>query len=514
MRFCAFCAKEIGDEDEQCPFCGKRVPRRSRLTGPSPPVEAAEAPATPGAPTASGGPAPVAPTGPPSELGLADTLFATPVSPPTQATLPAAPPLSTLPAAPSTLPAPVSTAQQTTLPAAPALAPAQGATLPAPDLPPPSAPAETPDAAAAPSAQPDQAKAATVTDIATANVPNLAPMPVDAPPDFFGGVPYAWAVFRARGARAQAIRELQRLNDSEQQQLEEALRDLGRAVREAPTPVAAAAHQLQALQGLETRRGEAASGQAELDAQIGEIEQRFAQSSAEAQTIIDAAEAEVQQLSAEVTAKSDQKRQLERQRAELDKRKRGFERERDAAQAKATKTEDAAEREVLTRSSAEQGVMAEDATAEIERLDAQTAALVGPLTEQEATLAVARSRLAEGQQQLGAARRQLEADKRQIDGEKRSQGQEIARLDREIADQLVNVGAAAESDRGGAPGFEELFGRIDTHRTSIATRQQSETALAGERDSYDRGAVRNGLIIVGSGAGTLLLLIVLLAVLL
>ncbi len=339
-------------------------------------------------------------------------------------------------------------------------------------------------------------------------------MPVDAPPSFFGGVGYAWTVVRARSARHQAIRELQRQNDVEQQQLEEALRDLGRAVRESSQPIAAATAQLQELEALETRRAQAATGHQDLDAQLGVIEQRFTEASAAAQAIIDVAQAEVQRLFGEVTARTEEKRQLERQRAEVEKRKKALERERDAAQAKATKVEDAAEREVLTRSSAEKGVQAEDAAAEADQVDSAIAALVGPLSEQEAALAATRNRLAEGQQQLGAARRQLETEKRAIETEKRSQSQEITRLNREIADQLVNVGAAVDQDRNNTPGLEDHLTRIDGHRGRIETRQQQETALAAERESYDRAAVRNGLIVVSSAAGILLLLIILLAVLL
>lgn len=511
MRFCPFCANEVADEHAQCPYCGKRLPRRGRTTGPNAPAEPApSAAATPGQNPAM------------ASLGTAETLFAPalgagqPSAVPPVVGSPAQRAIPASPAAP-TLPPPAAFARPS-----PSAAPPIGSTQPpsvvAAADPDPFAPVPAAVTTAPPSAETIVATPALVPPplaggTARAEVPALPEMPTDAPPGFFGGVPYLLAVRKARSARAKTIRQLQLQNDSEQRQLEEALRDLGKLARTLDRRDPQAAGAVELLTTLETRRADAAAGQANLDEQVQAAEEDFAREAAVQNETIGLEQVEVQRLQAEVTARQDTLKQLKARVGQQDKLIKQLEKDQASRQAQAAKATDAPEREVATRAAAEIGVQAADLRRERDVAQSEADTLLGPLAESTANLSQAKGRLQAAQQQLAAARKQLESVKRQLEGDKRAQGMEVTRLDGEIAEQLMAVGAALDADRVAEPAYEELYGRLDEHRRALDTRQQQSAHLAAERENYDHTAYRNGLLILGGGAGIVSLLILLLALL-
>lgn len=338
-------------------------------------------------------------------------------------------------------------------------------------------------------------------------------MPTDAPPGFFGGVPYLLAVRKARSARGRTIRELQQQNDIEQRQLEEALRDLGKLARSLDRRDPQAAGAMEPLASLETRRAEAATGQADLDQQVQAAEQDFAREAAVQNEAIGREQVEVQRLQTEVSAQQEALRQLKARIAQQDKLVKQLEKDQAGRQAQAAKATEAPEREVATRAAAEIGVQAADLRRERDAAQAEADALLGPLAESSANLSQTKTRLQAAQQQLAAARKQLESVKRQLESDKRAQGMELTRLDGEIAEQLMAVGAALDAERVAEPAYEGLYGRLDEHRRALDTRQQQSAYLAAERENYDHTAYRNGMLILGGGAGLVSLVILLVALL-
>lgn len=516
MRFCPFCANEVADEHAQCPYCGKRLPRRGRTTGPNAPAE----PAPPAAATPGQNPAIAA-------LGTAETLFAPALGAGQPSAAPPAvgsPAQRAIPASPGapTLPPPAAFARPN-----PSAAPPTGSTQPPSAIaaadPDPFAPVPAAVTTAPPSAEtiaaapalvaPAFAAPAPAGSTARAEGPALPEMPTDAPPGFFGGVPYLLAVRKARSARAKTIRQLQQQNDSEQRQLEEALRDLGKLARTLGRRDPQAAGAMELLTTLETRRADAAAGQANLDEQVQAAEQDFAREAAVQNDAIGLEQVEVQRLQTDVSAQQDTLKQLKARVAQQDKLIKQLEKDQASRQAQAAKATDAPEREVATRAAAEIGVQAADLRRERDAAQSEADALLGPLAESSANLSQAKGRLQAAQQQLAAARKQLESIKRQLEGDKRAQGMEVTRLDGEIAEQLMAVGAALDADRVAEPAYEELYGRLDEHRRALDTRQQQSAYLAAERENYDQTAYRNGLLILGGGAGVVSLLILLLALL-
>ena len=336
-------------------------------------------------------------------------------------------------------------------------------------------------------------------------------MPADAPPSFFGRVPYAWTVLQARRAHAAALRQLLDQEKTEQDQLEEALRDLGKALRASKTPSPVATLEIDALLSVETRRAEAAQSQAGLETNLKAIEARFEEANSAAQTNLSTAKREIQRLDGEVSAQQERHRHVTRQGQDIDRRLKRLERERDDAQAQAAKTEDIAEREVLTRSAAEYDVQAEDLHAERKRLDSTIAEVAGPLAEGEAALKEAHNQAKAAQKAIDDARRQGDIEKREISEAQRAQGMELTRLDQEIAGKLLAVGAAVDAARIDDASFDEIYSRIDGLRDTIAALQAQQASIATNRDDYDHGAFRAGLIIAGGAGGGLLLLVLILA---
>jgi chromosome segregation ATPase len=340
----------------------------------------------------------------------------------------------------------------------------------------------------------------------------LEPMPVEAPPGFFGGLPYVFKVWGARRRRASVIRAFKREIAVEERKLDEILRDLGKRVRELNLSYGPLDAELQALHSLEQQRGEAESGKVELQARLKAEEEQFAKSDADCQARIQSAQEQVNTVQAALNEKMAEQRQVRAELAQHDKQLKTLTAQRDARRGQAAKAKDD-QREGLEQAAAELAVQIGDVERERETVAAQAASLEAPIAELSANLTTWRTNLQTAQKELATAKQTLAAAKREVGGEERKKGLEIAQVEKQVAQKFLDIGRILESSRLENPAFEELYGRVDETRTAIGTRQQQISQLEGERDAYDRQAAKNGKILLLIGAGLVVAVVATLVIL-
>lgn len=506
MRYCAFCANEITDEVDSCPFCGKKLPKQGAAKAAAEDVVAgastgSEAPLTYPLPAAGEGAtvrgfAPV--TLPPrTPSGAADD------ERPTTA------PAVNVAAAPTLLSSDVITdpaaALGTDAPLVPPAitAPVDGQGPGVPIAPTPASPSQ-PMAGAAPSREPQ-----------AVTYPGVAPMP-EAPVGLMQCIPYVFAVVSARRLRAAAKRDLDGQIEAEKHKVHEVLRDLGQAARRAsPTPDVAR-DEIARLIALEEERSRAEQAKGALDAELSAEEERFVQSegghrsTAEAHRAeLTAAQGDLQQVDAEIARHQQVLQEHEKRRVALLK-------ERDHAEARAQKAEDTAEKEVLIRSAAEKDVAMQEVAQAMGIAESALATASAPRAALEQRVLAARAGLEQAQAAIAAARQQLEARRKVIDEQRRQGGMQVTRLEREIMHAQVVVGSTLDTHRPPSEdgGFEEHYGRIDSHRRLIDEKMRQISQLDMEAESYDRAAHKKGLSLLGGGVGLLALIILILVLVL
>jgi len=337
-------------------------------------------------------------------------------------------------------------------------------------------------------------------------------MPVEAPPGFFGGLPYLFKVWGARRRRASVIRAFQREITVEERKLDEILRDLGKRTRELNLSYGPLDPELQALHSLEEQRGVAESGKSELQGRLKAEEEQFAKSGEDCQARIQAAQEQVNTLQATLNEKMTEQRRVKAELAQHDKELKTLTGQRDAKRGQAPKAKDE-QRENLEREAAELAVQIGDVERERETIAAQAAALEAPIAELTANLTTWRTNLQTAQKELAAAKQALATAKREIGGEERKKGLEIAQVEKQVAQKFLDIGRVLESTRLDKPEFQELYGRVDETRTAMRTRQQQISQLEGERDAYDRQAAKNGKILLLVGAGLVIAVVATLVIL-
>ena len=217
-------------------------------------------------------------------------------------------------------------------------------------------------------------------------------MPVEAPPGFFGGLPYVFKVWGARRRRASVIRAFKREIAVEERKLDEILRDLGKRVRELNLSYGPLDAELQALHSLEQQRGEAESGKVELQARLKAEEEQFAKSDADCQARIQSAQEQVNTLQAALNEKMAEQRQVRAELAQHDKQLKTLTAQRDARRGQAAKAKDD-QREGLEQAAAELAVQIGVVERERETVAAQAASLEAPIAELSANLTTWRTNL-------------------------------------------------------------------------------------------------------------------------
>lgn len=517
MRYCAFCANEVTDAVESCPFCGKRMPKpggigaakEAEQKGAAIGGEAHGAPITYPLPAAGEGAtvrgfAPVTPA--PPNAGPAhhvDTQLAWSSDESGAPTAADPPPTAPPPASEVT---------------GGFGAPADGAivppaiTMPVEDGPGGLAPATlplAPDHAPAPPAEEEHGEREQA-----AIDSGVGPMP-PAPLGLMGCLPYVFAVMSARRLRAATIRGLHVQIEGEKQKIHDALRDLGQAARRSANPPTIARQEIDRLIALEEDRGQAEAAKGALEAQLAAEEDRFVQSerghrsTAEAHRAeLTAAQGDLSQVDAEINRHRQALSELQRQADTLEK-------ERQNAETRAQKASDEAEREVLIRSAAEKDVALDDIAQKKGAAETAMATASGPRAALEQRVSAAQAGLERAQAAIEAARQELESRRKLIDEERRHGGMQVTQLEREIMHAQVVVGGVLDSHRPSSDdgSFEEHYGQVDSHRRITDEKMRQISALDVERDAYDQGAHKRGLILLGSIVG-LLALTVLIVVLL
>jgi chromosome segregation ATPase len=350
----------------------------------------------------------------------------------------------------------------------------------------------------------------------------LEPMPTEGPVSFVGGLGYLYKVLMAKMARASVISAFRREVMVEQRKLDEILRDLGKRAREVELQHDPIAEEMGNLRALEAQRAETESGSAALSGQLEEAEAKFASVEQDCNNRIAAAQEQISTTQTTLNEKNNELKAVRTRIAGHDKELGGLSGSLRSKTAAAAKAQDEAKQQALEQE-------AVDLSAKIAEIDelkqaamAEATALEGPVTELTATLADGRTRLQGAQQELAAARQELAMAKRALGVQEQQKGQELTRLDREMAQKFLDIGRLLETNRVGVPGgfrgaahpaFEELYGRIDDCQGGIRHREDQINTLEGERNTYDRRAFKNGLIIVLAAGGFLVLVIATLVIL-
>lgn len=502
MRFCPFCSEELNDDAAHCVYCGKRLPSRTPATGT--PIQPAktepDAVMPPPPPTAAEPELPKK-----TVFGFAAPDALPPPPPPPSIVPPRTPPPDVPPVAPAAE-EDVPSLASLTADIEPLAPPAPPPIAPPPPLPPPT-PAPAVDLQPVPPV-PGPTTGAPAGSKAAAALAALAPMPTEGPVGLFGCLPYWFAVLGARLKRSGVISAFRRESADEQRRLEEILRDLGRQARKVELQHPPVDPVMSQLRQLESQRAGVESANAGITGQLKEAEATFERVSTDCNGRIQAAQQELASTQAALNEKNNGLRGVKAQIAQVDRELGRLASALRAKTAQGAKAPDAAKQQSLEQE-------AEALTSQIEQLEGQRATLEAqagqveaPVAELTAQLADIRGRLQTAQQELAAARQQLAGTKRSLGAEGAKAGQELTRLDREMAQQFLEIGRLLETQRIAHPDFEELFGRIDEAKQTLGGHEQQIAALESERESYDRNAAKKGLILLLSAVGLVLVLAV------
>jgi chromosome segregation ATPase len=341
----------------------------------------------------------------------------------------------------------------------------------------------------------------------------LDPMPVEGPLGFFGGLPYLFTVTLARMKRSGVISSFHREIADEQMKLDEMLRDLGKQAREVELAHPMLDQEMGNLHALENQRVEAEAGSADVAEKLKQAEASFGGVENDCNQRINAAQEEINTAQAALTEKNNQLRSVKARIAQHDKELKGLSAALRSKTAQAAKAQDETKQQAMEQEAVDLSGKIADAEQQKAAAEAEASELEGPVAELTAKLTDGKTRLQEAQRELAAGRQELAKTRQSLGAEERQKGLELTRLDQEIAQKFLDIGRLLESNRVDNPAFEELFGRIDETAGEIRRREEKITKLQAERDTFDHRARKNGIILVASIAGTVLVLIIFLIVL-
>jgi len=472
MRFCPFCASELSDDAVRCAFCGKGLPQRPRAG-----LDRA------------------------ARNGASDA--AETVSSIDEAATQALPVARRLKrdATPSRLTAKLPTPERHVIESS--------------SQQPERREASSGDLTMLPAMPPPPARALLAHSGANTAADQLPPMQQEAPPGLIASLPYFLQVAKARYQRRGIVRAFRKEIDAEHIEIDDTLRELARIARQKDAVPAAAAQPDGAVTALEaSRKGLVGNGQ-ELDTQLAEAERQLNQIIEECNQRRQRTETEIDQIEQALTLKRRQQAEVRARLAEEEKHIKLLQRERDDNRTLAAKEAKADLQEDLQQLAAEKGVQIGDWDKKRAASLAELGQLRGPIEEAEKQVQVARTTVQELERHLGHARQQFNSTKRQIEAEKRTVGQEITRVDREIAAALMTLGRALDAQREDSDVFGDYFSRLDVHRRAVEAREQRIAELHSEQQEYDPTAYQRGMIVLGSlVASTLIILATILVLML
>ena len=431
-------------------------------------------PAPPPAPEAPPPPAPEAPSAQPRDL---DSL-----PPPTPETPP-------IPEAP---PIPAPTAPE----AHPPAPPQQHEASPAP-LPPVEQPAPAPG------------KRITAPEM----MARLEPMPAEVPTGFIGGLPYFYKVLSARMKRGGVISAFNREIEIAQKMMNEEWRELGEKAWDMNFTHPSLKEAVDTLKKLEEQRSSLDSSTKELDQRLKQEEKSYQKLEEQLKKRIDLAQQDVDALQNDLNEKNAELRTVKARLAEEQKSHKALASDREIKEKQALKAKDPEQGNLLEQQASELQPQIRELEEQLETTKAEVEALDAPIAELTAKLTEATGELQEARKEFAAAQQAYGGIKRELAAEERKQGLEQKSLDRARSQRLMEMGKALEEERVSHFDFDPYYLGIKDIRLDIEDREKSIQLLETERESYDKQAYKNGIILLGAIAGGILLIFILLGIL-
>jgi len=355
-------------------------------------------------------------------------------------------------------------------------------------------------------------------------LPTMALPPMPPPPrsgKIVEAVLYLPPLAKAIWARKKAQDNIRSLLHGDQKLLDQVLRDLGRAAREAKLDVPAVAEEMRRVRAEEDRRGQADQLIMEIGQNREKELERWGAEEAERKQDFDEREGQIRGAEEELRQKGDDRRVHDAERAKIDAQIRALEKkaaQEDARAGKAdvTPPEKGGGPNTAANARAAADAARKEATglipsrdiarAKVEALDAPIAALTKQVVDGRAALSVKRKELTEAQ---ASHKRQLA----QFDAEKNRAESEREAAEREMSQRFVAAGTLLNLNRVQDARFQPLYDRIDELKAGVNSREAAIVRLEGERRGYDRSAVQKGLVTIGIAAGALILLLIIVLIL-
>jgi hypothetical protein len=325
---------------------------------------------------------------------------------------------------------------------------------------------------------------------------------------------------KAIWARKKAQDNIRALLHGDQKLLDQVLRDLGRAAREAKLDVPAVAEEMRRVRAEEDRRSGADKQLLEIDQSRSNELERWGAEEAERKQDFDEREGQIRNAEEELRKKGDERRVHDAERAKIDAQIRTLEKkaaQEDARAAKADVTppekgggpNTAANARATADSARKEAtglIPSRDiARAKVEALDAPIGALTKQVVDGRASLSLKRKELTEAQAAHKRTLGSFDTDKRRAEAEREG-------AEREMSQRFVAAGTLLNLNRVQDSRFQSLYERIDELKAGVNAREAAIVRLEGERRGYDRSAVQKGLLTLGIAAGAVILLLIILII--
>jgi hypothetical protein len=358
---------------------------------------------------------------------------------------------------------------------------------------------------------------------ATPAIPTLALPPMPKVPkggSILDAVKYLPPLAKAIWARKKAQKSIRELLHGDQRLLDQVLRDLGRAAREAKLDVPAVADEMRRVRQEEDRRAKAESTMLEISANVTKELERWATEEAERSADLQTRDMQIRGAEEELKKKGDERRVHEAERARIDaliraSEKKAAQEDARAAKADVTPPEKGGGPNTAANARAAAEAARKEATAlipsreeakeRVDALEAPIATLTKQVVDGRAALGEKRKELVEATAAHKRTLTEFEADKRRCEAEREG-------AEREMSQRFVSAGTLLNLNRVEDSRFQSLYGRIDELKNGVNAREATIVRLESERRTYDRAVVQKGLLALGIALGAIVLLAIVLMV--
>jgi chromosome segregation ATPase len=284
--------------------------------------------------------------------------------------------------------------------------------------------------------------------------------------------------------------------------LEDALRDLGVAVRRQKAVWPGVEAELQALEQMERVHANIVRATDQLDDQGRQAEAHFAEAEADCMERVEKHRARIDQTQRELDLRLKEQADLRAQQTRQERKIRALGKERDDRRAQAGRARQSSEREAQQRLAAEKAIEIGDWLNRKEHTAGQLKDLLEPIEDLRRTLQESRAAVAQAQRDASMAKQELAGTHRQIEEDRRRHQKELQRVEQEIARQLVELGRAAQRHPDGPDGtsayLDEFLKRIAARREVIADLGTRGQKLQAECEDYDRSGFTKGVVMLAA----------------